>query len=590
MALTSTGRYRVEVTGVRGATKAELDAATLAVENLVTDAEEAADEARTWADASAASAIGGGVLAGGECATASDTNVTLSGVQNIGGVTGVADQRVLLLKQTNPAENGPWLQKVGAWVRPTDFDTSAEALSGSYVLVAGGNKSGGYTLATPDPITLGTTALNWVRTIGLAEDEVNFGEGGTFSIPTVNASGNWTRSMFLQPAPADGTQTNSAGGNDAVSVSLKIASGRVTNGPTGHATYWDTVMNFGLNQTGSFIPLNTDMPSASYRIESKFAQGGPSDPFMVEFHSSMFPASDPTQEYRLFSGTIPHLIEDWDGFGADYSMRANLFRFMSGVGDDRISIFFGSLGNVVEFKDSGAGKPHPSLMFATNNRAVAHQKNAANNSVLPLPYINAQDNVQIPASGLYINGPAQATPSGSGNCGIDLNITGGGAANMRGINVQMPAVTGDAYTMFFNATGVTGKALTHMISTTATIALNFQVGTGSTNDAAVFFTNQGGGTSWVIGYDNSDGDKLKFENNYQTIGGSNVYFELDASIGVTRFAKPPKLPSYTVAGLPAAGTVGAGAMAWCSNLSGGAGPVMSDGTNWKVIALGATAS
>jgi hypothetical protein len=537
-----------------------------------------------------------GALAGGPCATAATSNVSLSGIQTIGGVAGAADMRVLLTAQTAPAQNGPWVMKSGSWVRPADFDSDAEARQGAFVLVTGGTNRGGYVLTTPAPVTLGTTALNWVLVVSYVGGEVNFGSGGIFDIPSVDGTGNWSRIMFIQPAPALGTQTNSAGGNDAVSVSLAIASGRVTNGPTGHPNYWDTVMNFGLNQTGAFTPLNTDMPSASYRIESKFAQGGPSDPFMVEFHSSMFPASDPTQEYRLFSGTIPHLISNWNGAGADYSMRANLYRFMSGVGDDRIAIFFGALGNSMEFKDNGAGKPHPQLIFGTNNRAVAVQRNAAADALLPLPYINAQNNVQIPASGLYINGSAAATPSGSGNVGIDLNITGGGVANMRAINAQLPSVTGDAYAAFFNATGVSGKVFFHMLSTTGIPALNLQVGTGSTNDAGVFFTNQGGGTSWVIGYDNSDGDKLKFESNYQSVGGSNVYFELDAGIGATRFAKPPKLPSYTVAGLPAAATVGAGAKAYVTDLNattaasvaagGGSnkGEVICDGTNWRIVA------
>jgi hypothetical protein len=408
-----------------------------------------------------------------------------------------------------------------------------------------------------------------------------------FDIPNVNATGNWNRTMFIQPAPATGTQTNSAGGNDAVSVSLVIASGRVTNGPTGHPNYWDTVINWGFNQTGAFTPLNLDMPSASYRIESKFAQGAPTDPFLVEFHSSMFPASDPTNEYRLFSGTIPHLVSDWNGPGADYTMRANLFRFMSGMGDDRIAMFFGGIGNLVEFKDGGVGKPHPTLLFATNNRVVIEQRNAANSENLPLPFRNAQNNHHLAGGAVYVSTATQATPLGVTGA-IVVNITSG-SANQVGLNLSCPVVTGDFFAQSTSGS-VSGNLISKLYNSGGSAMLDIAVLNGAGSDALLGFTNDGGGGSFTIGYDNTT-DTLRCEGSYKSVGNaSNLYWECQPSAGVTYFGKPPKLPSFTVAGLPSAATVGAGAMAWCSNLSGGAGPVMSDGANWKVIALGATAS
>lgn len=41
------------------------------------------------------------------------------------------------------------------------------------------------------------------------------------------------------------------------------------------------------------------------------------------------------------------------------------------------------------------------------------------------------------------------------------------------------------------------------------------------------------------------------------------------------------LPSATVAGLPAASSVGAGVMRYCTDMAGRAAPVYSDGTNWR---------
>lgn len=46
---------------------------------------------------------------------------------------------------------------------------------------------------------------------------------------------------------------------------------------------------------------------------------------------------------------------------------------------------------------------------------------------------------------------------------------------------------------------------------------------------------------------------------------------------------PFGLPSYTVAGLPGAATVAAGAMVYVSNEAGGAVPAFSDGTSWRRV-------
>lgn len=52
-----------------------------------------------------------------------------------------------------------------------------------------------------------------------------------------------------------------------------------------------------------------------------------------------------------------------------------------------------------------------------------------------------------------------------------------------------------------------------------------------------------------------------------------------------------KLKEHTVANAPSAATAGAGAVIYLSNGNAGAKcAAMSDGTNWKVIALGATAA
>ncbi len=95
--------------------------------------------------------------------TATTANITLSGEQTIDGIL-TSGSRVLVKNQTLGATNGIYVSAAGAWARSDDADTSAEVTSGMLVYVNGvGTLNGGliFTLATPDPITLGTTVLTF---------------------------------------------------------------------------------------------------------------------------------------------------------------------------------------------------------------------------------------------------------------------------------------------------------------------------------------------------------------------------------------------------------------------------------------------
>lgn len=64
-----------------------------------------------------------------------------------------------------------------------------------------------------------------------------------------------------------------------------------------------------------------------------------------------------------------------------------------------------------------------------------------------------------------------------------------------------------------------------------------------------------------------------------------------AAAAATADAAAPKAPSFTVANAPTAASRGAGAMIYVTNGNAGAACLaISDGTNWKVVALGATIS
>lgn len=91
------------------------------------------------------------------------TNVTLSGTQTLDGVACVADDRVLLYGQTTASQNGLWLVKSGAWVRPSDFTAGYNA-SGVHVIVTEGTANqDNIFLCTTDTAIVGTNNLAFNR-------------------------------------------------------------------------------------------------------------------------------------------------------------------------------------------------------------------------------------------------------------------------------------------------------------------------------------------------------------------------------------------------------------------------------------------
>jgi hypothetical protein len=396
--------------------------------------------------------------------------------------------------------------------------------------------------------------------------------------PTLSSGGYTT--IIIDSQKASGL-INSVGGDDGVNCRLIQNAGLVTNGPTGHQNYYNVVFGLCSNGLPSFTPANTALPSMSYRIESKFAQGAPTDPFIAEFHTALFPASDPSIEFRAYSATVPHLIADWNGIGAGTSQRGNYFRFISGVGDDRITMHFGALGNDMEFLDAGVSKPHPKLIFGTNNRAVAEQRNAANNALVPLVYRNQHDNFHLGGGALYIATPSQSTPSGD-TAGFVLNLTTG-ATNGTAMRIYIPTIASGDFNVQNAQGSVAGKMAHVLYNTTGSAMLDLRVLNGTAADALLAFTNDGGGGSFTIGYDNSDGDKLKIEKSYKSVGNaSNTFVEYDPTTNTSRFRMPVEVMSSTIAGAPSA----AGFRHWyfsdAARPGGGTGcPAWSDGANWR---------
>jgi hypothetical protein len=137
-----------------------------------------------------ATAVGLDVKNSARVATTED--ITLSGVQTIDGVGVLAGDRVLVKDQATGSENGVYdVVSGGAWTRSEDA-VQDELTSGSFVFVEEGsiNGSAGFVVSTANPITIGTTNIEWSQFSGAGQITAGAGmtkSGNTLDVNTASA-------------------------------------------------------------------------------------------------------------------------------------------------------------------------------------------------------------------------------------------------------------------------------------------------------------------------------------------------------------------------------------------------------------------
>lgn len=118
---------------------------------------------------------------------ATTEEITLSGEQTVDGVPLSAGDRVLVKDQTTaPEDNGIYVVSATAWSRSSDAD-AGDLDAGAFVFVEEGTSYAdtGWVLATNNPITVGTTELEFVQFSGAGTYTAGTGltlSGSEFSI------------------------------------------------------------------------------------------------------------------------------------------------------------------------------------------------------------------------------------------------------------------------------------------------------------------------------------------------------------------------------------------------------------------------
>lgn len=169
---------------------------------------------------------------------ASTANIDLAtgGALTIDGVALSAGDRVLVKDQTTGSENGIYEVAAGAWARAGDADEDAEVTAGMFVFAEEGtaNDDTGWVLSTNDPITVGTTALDFVQFSGpgtstLSRHTATIGDGVATSIQVTHGLGNQDVLVQVREVSTDEVILADVTLDDANNATIGFASAPASN-------------------------------------------------------------------------------------------------------------------------------------------------------------------------------------------------------------------------------------------------------------------------------------------------------------------------------------------------------------------------
>jgi len=189
--------------------------------------------------------------------TGESINLATGGLLTVDGLTLSNGDRVLVKDQVDATQNGIYIASASTWVRSTDYDgnPNGEVSGGNIIPVTSGDTqySSLWVLVTPNPITVGTTELDFSLFSSPHEMIAGTGidiSGNVISVDGASLAGNsvsWTGDTF-------NVDVNSGTLSTALDSKLNVTDFNHYSGTTVPATYL-SIDNFN-TFTGTTLPAN----------------------------------------------------------------------------------------------------------------------------------------------------------------------------------------------------------------------------------------------------------------------------------------------------------------------------------------------
>ena len=337
-------------------------------------------------------AVSTGLVAKTPALVVSTTDIILSGTQTIDGVALVVNDRVLLVGQTNPVENGLWLVQAGAWTRPADFATGS-TVGQAYVLITSGTVNGGssWLSNTPDAIVDTDPIMFSQFTLPNQTTGVNVGSGSgqVFRDKTGN---NLNFRTLLEGThidivtnadditiSTDATSTNTPNTLVSRDGSGDFSAGIITANLMGSAS--NNVLKTGDDMTGTLNMLNQN-EIRFYDSNGDYTGIRAANDVNTSY-TLHFPANPPLIHQTLRSGNVIPNELIWTTEGGSVAPATSRVIYVTQYGDDingdgSFDLPYGSLGKAIDLANSIASASAPVTIFISAGTYIE------NNSVAPL--------------------------------------------------------------------------------------------------------------------------------------------------------------------------------------------------------------
>lgn len=196
------------------------------------------------------------------CAALANSDITLSGLQTIDGVSLQDGDRVLCIAQSTSTENGIWVVHAGAWTRPDDFAAGSSA-SGAFTFVTeGDNYEGtGWVCINDSPYDIvDTHGLSWTQFSGAGSVDAGAGlqkSGNTIFVGDadkgVQVNANDVQVDASEIAGNGLEQTSGVGNEHILKIKVDATGSGTTEAP---AIYVDATRGIGVKVDGKKISWN----------------------------------------------------------------------------------------------------------------------------------------------------------------------------------------------------------------------------------------------------------------------------------------------------------------------------------------------
>jgi hypothetical protein len=430
------------------------------------------------------------------------TNITLSGLQTIDGVTVVAGNRVLVKSQTTTSQNGIYLASATAWSRAPDADTWDELVSALVFVESGSTLAGSAWYCTIQRGgTLGTTAVIWsnfsvaasyAAGTGLTLTDYVFsitntgvtaaayGSASKTLTATVNAQGQLTVLAATDIAIAN-TQVSGLGTMSTQAASSVAITGGTINGTTIGGTTAGAV-------TGTTVTANTQFTGAGTGLTGTATSlsigGNAATATSATTATNLAGGAAGSVPYQTASGTTTLLAAGTNGY---------VLRLAAGLPTWGID-YTGSVTSVAQSFTGGLISVGGSPITTSGTLALTVAGTSGG-----IPYFSSATtwatSAALAANSIVVGGGAGVAPA--------TITTGTGVVTALGVN------TGSAGAFVVNggALGTPSSGTVTNLTGTASININGTVG-GSTPAAGAFTTLSANSTVSVNGSVGTNGQVL----------------------------------------------------------------------------------